>query len=213
MPCVGPCCRRCFWPSSAVVCHGGWPVSGRPVTGLPPWCIRRWFPPDVKSPLAGVPKETSCLGLPSRRFLPCSPAWCDSVAAGSWEVVPLSVLCVCVANRPLNSCCVAGTMNKPACPARPTTWSTSGFLLVAVSVPHHANCPCTTSSKQAQGLSQPRMGLQQVLLIGFRLVAASRRTKGALRKGRTTTTTPTFVGQPLPLNADCDTSMISQTSR
>ena len=100
MPCVGPCCRRCFWPSSAVVCHGGFPsrqtiTQNRPVPGLPPWCIRRWFPPDVKSPLVGVPKETSCLGLPSRRFLPCSPAWCDSVAAGSWEVVPLSVLCVC----------------------------------------------------------------------------------------------------------------------
>ena len=100
LPCVGPCCRRCFWPSSAVVCHGGFPsrqtiTQNRPVPGLPPWCIRRWFPPDVKSPLVGVPKETSCLGLPSRRFLPCSPAWCDSVAAGSWEVVPLSVLCVC----------------------------------------------------------------------------------------------------------------------
>ena len=40
----------------------------------------------------------------------------------------LSPCCVCVANRPLNSCCVAGTMNKPACPARPTTWSFSGFL-------------------------------------------------------------------------------------
>ena len=79
----------------------------------------------------------------------------------------LSPCCVCVANRPLNSCCVAGTMNKPSCPARPTTWSFSGFLPVAVSVPHHANCPCTTSSKQAQGLRQPRLGLQRVLLIGL----------------------------------------------
>ena len=191
MPCVGPCCRRCFWPSSAVVCHGGFPsrqtiTQNRPVPGLPPWCIRRWFPPDVKSPLAGVPKETSCLGLPSRRFLPCSPAWCDSVAAGSWEVVPLSVLCVCC--QPSIELLLRCRDHEQACLSCSSDYMVN-LRLSSGGGQRPASCKLSVHHfKQAQGCSKPRMGLQRVLLIGLPVGGSFTAHQRSIRKGRTTTT-------------------------